>query len=661
MTFSFAQGAESVCAKVKIELSQEIALERQAFEARMTVTNNLPTGSLSGIQVSLLFRDDSGNPVSFTVDPNDTNSSASFFVRNPEMPASIPSGASQQMTWLIIPRAGAGSGLAQGHLYFVGAMLTYTALDRTESLEIEPDFIFVKPQPSLTLDYFLPKETFGDDPTTATIEPIEPFTLGLRVLNTGQGPARSVAISSGQPRIVSNDQNLAVSFKITAATVNDLSVQPQIQLPIGTIPPASAAMVAWQMETSVYGHVTSFDAFYSHADELGGRATSLISDSHTHELLGIVRVDLAGRDNVRDFLALSKDNNGADCVMVFESEGQSTVIPSSALFTDLQMTPNGDRWTMAATVSTAPEGQFVYLNAAMPNGVPMAVRRVVRSDGKVLPAGNAWISKTHVAPGQYERRVNIFDTLPPASLSYEVEFGASPGSDQPPIFGPLQNLTVHPEFPLMFTVRASDPDGPLPAINVSQIPVNASFVGGAGSGTFSWTPSQAQIGSYVLVFSASDGVMQSTGSMLVNVIDNSKSLLDAWKERWFGSDESDRTANWADPDGDGLSNLLEYALNLDPTKSSIESKPIIGRIQIGGKNYLTLTYVHRTNDPKLRLETIGSSDIKQKEDLWAVQTEELPESQDDLAPGMQRTTFRDSVALEDAGFRFLRLRVSLEP
>jgi len=657
--FWTAQGADSVCAKVRIEISQDVALERQAFEARMTISNNIPNSTLSNIEVQLVFRDESGNPVTFTT--NSQNEEAQFFVRLPEIPGSISSGSSSNLTWLIIPSSGAGGSSAEGRLYFVGATLTYAALGRTEVVEIDPDFIFVKPQPNLRLDYFLPIETFGDDPlTSSVVEPTEPFHLGLRLRNEGSGVATAVGISSGQPRIVNNDRNLVVSFKITTAAVNDLVAPLKIQIPIGNILPGTAATAVWKMEASLYGRVTAFDANYSHADDLGGRVTSLFNSINTHVLLGMVRVDLAGHDNVRDFLAISKDESHNDQFAVFESNGLTTVLSPASVFTGLQTSGSGEWRTLAVPASASPEGDFVYLQAALPGNVPGGIRRAVRSDGKVLPEGNAWISKTRIVEGQYEQYVNVFDSLAPAALSYEVEFGADT-SNQPPVFGPLRNMTVHPGTPVSFSVRASDPDGPLPIVTASGLPSGATFVSGSGSGSFSWTPSQAQAGSYVLSFLASDGLAQTAEAMLLKVGDGSKSLLDEWKERWFGAEVSDRTANSADFDGDGLSNLLEYALDLDPTSSTIESKPVIGRIKIAGKTYLTLTYVHRIEDPKLHLEVVASGDIKQNEDQWSIQTGEIEEPQDDLPPGMKRTTFRDSVALEDAGFRFLRLRVSLEP
>jgi len=41
----------------------------------------------------------------------------------------------------------------------------------------------------------------------------------------------------------------------------------------------------------------------------------------------------------------------------------------------------------------------------------------------------------------------------------------------------------------------------------------------------------------------------------------------------------------ANPAGDGLSNLLKYALNFDPTKQSATSGILIGTIQANGHTY----------------------------------------------------------------------------
>jgi len=651
-----AHGASSICAKARIEISQEVAFERQAFEARMTIYNNVPGASLSEISATIFFRNQAGDPVSFTVNPNETDAALKFFVKVPQAPSSIASGANQTLTWQIIPTSGAGGADSAGVVYFAGATLSYKALGRTEIVEVEPDFIFVKPQPSLRLDYFLTREIFGDDLLTPQIEAVEPYFLGLRVQNAGKGAANALTISSGQPRIVENSQNLAVSFTIKEAFVNDQAVSPQIQVPIGSVQPNAAASVAWKLETAVYGRVTSFSASYSHSDDLGGKVTSLIQNVATHNLLGMVVVDRSGRDSIRDFLAADNEGNGT--VSVFESNGQTASIPNPSIISGLPLNGGGTRRSISAQLPPLSGEGFVYLKSVLPGDVPSDLRRVVRSDGKVLPSSNAWVSKRRVSPGDYERSLNVFDTGAAGGLSYEIEFGLPLSTNQPPILMPLRSYSVRPGTPVQFAVRATDPDGGPPQVSAAALPSGAVFPPGNGSGIFSWTPGQTQLGAYVLTFFARDTTSQTQSSMVLTV--TTASLLDEWKKRWFGSQtDPNVVANWADPDADGLSNLLEYALDLDPTSSSIDRKPVVGRMKVGNKNYLTLTYVHRVEDAALTLQTIGTGEIKLDENQWVVQTTNIPAAQEDIPPGMQRTTFRDSVALEDSGFRFLRLKVSI--
>jgi len=70
---------ETFCAKVKIEILQELTLERQGFEATMRITNGLDTFSLEDVAVDILFQDEDESPVVASSDPN--ASSADFFIR----------------------------------------------------------------------------------------------------------------------------------------------------------------------------------------------------------------------------------------------------------------------------------------------------------------------------------------------------------------------------------------------------------------------------------------------------------------------------------------------------------------------------------------------------------------------------------------------------
>ncbi|MCJ7547061.1 MAG: hypothetical protein MUP30_09625 [Deltaproteobacteria bacterium] len=76
---SYALAAGSVCAEVKLEISQELTLERQAFDAHMRITNGLTNISLQAVNIEVRFTDANGATVTASYDPNDTN--ALFFIR----------------------------------------------------------------------------------------------------------------------------------------------------------------------------------------------------------------------------------------------------------------------------------------------------------------------------------------------------------------------------------------------------------------------------------------------------------------------------------------------------------------------------------------------------------------------------------------------------
>ena len=57
------QEAFAACATVKIEISQEVTLERQAFDAHMRIKNDLDGISLESVDVDVVFTDGDGNTV----------------------------------------------------------------------------------------------------------------------------------------------------------------------------------------------------------------------------------------------------------------------------------------------------------------------------------------------------------------------------------------------------------------------------------------------------------------------------------------------------------------------------------------------------------------------------------------------------------------------
>ena len=324
-----ASADESVCARVKLEIKQEVTLERQGFDAHMRINNGLVDMFLENVMVSVHFADDSGAAVLASSDPN--NADALFFIRIDSMEnisdvdgtGSVAPGTRADIHWLIIPAPGASNGLETGSMYMVGATLTYTAAGEENTTVVAPDYIYVKPMPELILDYFLPDRVYGDDAFTPVIvEPEVPFSLGVRALNNGSGIAHNFKIDSAQPKIVENNQDLLFAIKVEGSSVNDEPVVPSLKVDFGSIQAGAAAVARWVMTCSLSGEFVDFTAQYSHADELGGELTSLIDHISTHLLIHDVLVDVGGRDGVRDFLARDAES----VIRVYESEGVDTEV-----------------------------------------------------------------------------------------------------------------------------------------------------------------------------------------------------------------------------------------------------------------------------------------------------------------------------------------------
>ncbi len=130
-------------------------------------------------------------------------------------------------------------------------------------------------------------------------------------------------------------------------------------------------------------------------------------------------------------------------------------------------------------------------------------------------------------------------------------------------------------------------------------------------------------------------------------IDPPPSGIADWREEFFGSpDNTGAGANDADFDGDGLLNLMEYALGSDPTVAG-DGADAVAIGQDG--NFLTLTFNH-IDDPAVTYLVESTEDLNSG--VW---TEEATYTFN--AAGTE--TFTDSVPVGDDSRRFLRLRVEI--
>ena len=59
----------TLCAEVKIEIHQEMTLERQAFDAHMRINNGLTHITLSDVDVDIVFTNEEGNSTNSSLHP----------------------------------------------------------------------------------------------------------------------------------------------------------------------------------------------------------------------------------------------------------------------------------------------------------------------------------------------------------------------------------------------------------------------------------------------------------------------------------------------------------------------------------------------------------------------------------------------------------------
>ncbi|MEO8615141.1 MAG: family 16 glycosylhydrolase, partial [Luteolibacter sp.] len=143
-------------------------------------------------------------------------------------------------------------------------------------------------------------------------------------------------------------------------------------------------------------------------------------------------------------------------------------------------------------------------------------------------------------------------------------------------------------------------------------------------------------GTYVLRLTATDGELEvASDEITVTVTDT----YAAWSARAgiFAFAPSD------DSDGDGVANILEYALGSDASQSSMSILPVAS--VVGGK--LALTF-NRIADPALTYEVLASPDLAGWQSIWSSSG-----AQNTLGP----VTVADSLSASSTR-RFLRVRVT---
>lgn len=109
-----------------------------------------------------------------------------------------------------------------------------------------------------------------------------------------------------------------------------------------------------------------------------------------------------------------------------------------------------------------------------------------------------------------------------------------------------------------------------------------------------------------------------------------------------------------DPDGDGIPNLMEYALGLNPTNATRAGLPTASVVESNGQRYGALTYTRAKSATDCVCEAVAASRLAAD---WLTLTvvHRVEES-----GALERVTVRDTTPLSSGQQRFYRLRVRLQ-
>lgn len=111
----------------------------------------------------------------------------------------------------------------------------------------------------------------------------------------------------------------------------------------------------------------------------------------------------------------------------------------------------------------------------------------------------------------------------------------------------------------------------------------------------------------------------------------------------------------ADPDGDGIPNLVEYALGLNPTNASRAGLPTASIVESGGQRYGALTYTRGKSATDVFFETQAADFLSVA--VWQSLT--AIHSVVDFGE-TEQVTIRDDLPVNTSARRFYRLQVSLQ-
>ncbi|MGJ8652536.1 MAG: hypothetical protein ACSHX8_04635 [Opitutaceae bacterium] len=138
------------------------------------------------------------------------------------------------------------------------------------------------------------------------------------------------------------------------------------------------------------------------------------------------------------------------------------------------------------------------------------------------------------------------------------------------------------------------------------------------------------------------------------------SPLEAWRFDHFGTTESTgNAANDFDNDLDGVANLIEFLLGLDPTVYDSDGAVIADITDVSGMDYLTLTFDRDLTASGVNLSVRATSDLELDLSSWdMIDPDGVNQVSSNTVGNVETLTVRDNQPTSGAIRRFMLLEVT---
>lgn len=158
------------------------------------------------------------------------------------------------------------------------------------------------------------------------------------------------------------------------------------------------------------------------------------------------------------------------------------------------------------------------------------------------------------------------------SLPYAIK-NATVLIDTAPVLGSIGSKSVYETKKLTFNVKASDADGNRLILSASDLPSGAKF--NQTTGTFIWTPSKGQAGTYTVTFKVSDGYLTDSENVKITVKQvNCSPVITSFVPANKSSFKEGQQIKIAVKASDKDKQTLKYTIKVDGTTRSTSSSYI---------------------------------------------------------------------------------------